>query len=118
MPVRTRCGRESGHGLEHRFVGCRRVSGLWTAARPNQRRRGSAATLTTHEQCGDSVLASQSFKVTALNASGTGTAGLSCGVGCGWNLRIQVSPDRQVMNLIDVDPVNPGNYISGVAVHY
>lgn len=76
------------------------------------------ATLTTHGSCGDSVAAGQTFKVTGLNVNGTGTANLTCGVGCGWNLRLQVSPDRQIMNLIDVDPVNPGNYIAGVAVHY
>ena len=76
------------------------------------------ATLTTHGQCGDSVATGQTFKVTALNTNGTGTANLTCGVGCGWNLRLQVSPDRQIMNLIDIDPVNPGNYIAGVAVHY
>lgn len=76
------------------------------------------ATLTTHGQCGDSVLAGQTFKVLTLGTNGAGTANLSCGPGCGWNLRLQVAPDRQVMNLIDVDPVNPGNYIAGVAVHY
>ena len=76
------------------------------------------ATLTTHGSCGDSVASGQTFKVTGLNINGTGTANLTCGVGCGWNLRLQVSPDRQIMNLIDVDPVNPGNYIAGVAVHY
>ena len=76
------------------------------------------ATLTTHGQCGNSVATGQSFNVTSLNTNGTGTAGLSCGVGCGWNLRLQVSPDRQTMNLIDVDAVNPGNFIAGVAVHY
>jgi hypothetical protein len=76
------------------------------------------ATLTTHGQCGDSVVTGQSFKVLALSTSGTGSANLTCGTGCGWNLRFQVAPDRQVLNLIDVDPVNPGNYIAGVAVHY
>lgn len=75
-------------------------------------------TLTTHGQCGDSVVPDQTFKVLTLDTSGTGTANLSCGPGCGWNLRIQVSPDRQIMNLIDVDAANPGNYIAGVAVHY
>ncbi|MEO7852207.1 MAG: hypothetical protein ABIR94_08130 [Rubrivivax sp.] len=76
------------------------------------------ATLTTHGQCGDSVLAGQSFTIQSLNVNGSGTANLTCGPGCGWNLRFQVNPDRQIMNLVDVDPVNPGNYIAGVAVHY
>lgn len=77
-----------------------------------------AATLTTHGQCGNSVLAGQTFKILTLNTNGSGTANLTCGAGCGWNLRFQVAPDRQIMNLIDVDPANPGNYIAGVAVHY
>ncbi len=52
-----------------------------------------------------------------MNASGTGTANLTCGAGCGWNLRVQVSPDRGVMNLIDVDRANPGIFCAGVGVH-
>lgn len=76
------------------------------------------ATITSHGQCGNSVVTGQTFKVVSLSTNGAGTANLSCGAGCGWNLRIQVSPDRQIMNLVDVDPVNPGNYIAGVAVHY
>ena len=98
------------------FTGCGNSSML-VAITLNSAGVGTA-TLTTHGQCGDSVVTGQSFKVTALNTNGTGAAGLSCGVGCGWNLRLQVSPDRQIMNLIDVDPVNPGNFIAGVAVHY
>lgn len=27
-------------------------------------------------------------------------------------------PDRETMNLVNVDPVNPGNYIAGVPMHY
>lgn len=98
------------------FTGCGN-SAMLVAINLNNAGVGTA-TLTTHGQCGDSVATGQTFKVTALNTNGTGAAGLSCGVGCGWNLRLQVSPDRQTMNLIDVDPVNPGNYIAGVAVHY
>ena len=98
------------------FTGCG-SSAMLVTFNLNSAGAGTAS-LTTHGQCGDSVATGQTFKVTALNTNGTGTAGLSCGVGCGWNLRLQVSPDRQIMNLIDVDPVNPGNYIAGVAVHY
>ncbi len=77
-----------------------------------------AATLTMHGQCGDSVVTGQTFRILTLDSgTGAGTANLTCGTGCGWNLRIQVAPDRQVMNLVDVDPINPGNYIAGVAVH-
>jgi hypothetical protein len=98
------------------FTGCGQVAMLATI---NMNAAGTGTvTLTTHGSCGDSVLAGQTFAVHTLDATtGAGTAGLSCGAGCGWNLRIQVSPDRQVMNLIDVDSVNPGNYIAGVAIH-
>jgi hypothetical protein len=77
------------------------------------------ATLTTHGSCGDSVVSGQTFRILTLNTTtGRGTANLSCGAGCGWNLQIHVAPDRQVMNIVDVDPVNPGNYIAGVATHH
>lgn len=75
-------------------------------------------TLTSHGQCGNSVLTGQTFRILSLSTTGNGTANLTCGPGCGWNLRFTMSPDRQVMNLIDVDPANPGNFIGGVAVHY
>ncbi len=90
---------------------------MHVAVRMNNAGTGTA-TVTMHGQCGNSVLTDQTFKVLTLNSNGTGTANLTCGAGCGWNLRIQVAPDRQIMNLVDVDPVNPGNYLSGVAVHY
>ncbi|MEP6502858.1 MAG: hypothetical protein ABJD97_05990 [Betaproteobacteria bacterium] len=98
------------------FTGCGQ-SAMLVAINLNAAGTGTA-TLTTHGQCGDSVAPGQTFKVLTLNTNGTGTANLTCGAGCGWNLRLQVSPDRQIMNLIDIDPVNPGNYIAGVAVHY
>ena len=97
----TGCGSSALH-----FVGSMGTTGLGTG------------TLTSHGSCGDSVVNNVSFNILSLNANGTGTANLTCGAGCGWNLRIQVSPDRQVANLVDVDPVNPGNYLAGVAIRY
>jgi hypothetical protein len=67
--------------------------------------------------CGDGSSSGQSFTIQSLNSNGSGTANLTCGTGCGWNLTIQVSPDRSTFNVIDVSPANPGNYIEGVAVH-
>jgi hypothetical protein len=55
--------------------------------------------------------------VQSLNTNGSGTANLTCGSSCGWNLNIQVSPDRSTFNLIDVSAANPGNFIEGVAIH-
>jgi hypothetical protein len=55
--------------------------------------------------------------VNNVAANGSGTAGLSCGPARGWNLNIQVAPDRSTFNLIDVSSANPNNFIEGVAVH-
>ena len=73
-------------------------------------------TLTTHGSCGDSALTGQTFTITSLKADGSGTAGLSCGTGCGWNFTIQVAPDRAKFNLVDVAGVNPGNFVEGVGI--
>jgi hypothetical protein len=75
------------------------------------------ATLVTHGGCGDSTVTGQTFTVNTLNANGSGTAGLSCGTGCGWTFNIQVSADRSTFNLVDVSTANPNNYIAGTAVH-
>lgn len=85
---------------------------------------GSAtnATITSHvtqgSPCTDgSVSTGNTFTVSTLNANGTGTAGLSCGPGCGWAFNIQVAPDRSVFNVVDVSTTNPNNLLQGVAVH-
>ena len=67
--------------------------------------------------CGDGTSSGNMFTIQSLNPDGSGTANLTCGTGCGWNLNIQVSPDRSKFNVIDVSPANPGNYIEGVAIH-
>ncbi len=56
------------------------------------------------------------FTITLLNPNGSGTAGLSCGAGCGWNFHIQVAPDKNIFNLVDVDPANFNNLLQGVAI--
>jgi hypothetical protein len=75
------------------------------------------ATIVNHGQCGDSTTPGLDFLVSSLNANGSGTANLSCGAGCGWNLNIQVAKNAQVFSLVDVDPANPNNYIAGTATH-
>jgi hypothetical protein len=59
---------------------------------------------TTHQhtsRCGDNVSAPNlPFNIRSLNADGSGMAGLSCtpsGTNCGWELFIQVSPDRRIV---------------------
>src|SRR6266700_5749339 len=73
-------------------------------------------TLVTHGQCGDSSLTGQTFTINTLAPNGSGTAGLTCGIGCGWTFKIQVAPDRSTFNLVDVSSTNPGNFLEGVAV--
>ena len=76
------------------------------------------ATETGHTAgCGDGTTTGNTFTITSLNADGSGTANLTCGPSCGWNLNIQVSADRSTFNLVDVSSANPGNFMSGQAVH-
>lgn len=42
------------------------------------------------------------FRITSLSLDGSGTASLSCPSGCGWNFDIQVAPNKQTFNLVDV----------------
>jgi hypothetical protein len=57
----------------------------------------------------------QTFTINTLNANGSGTAGLTCGPSCGWGFNIQVAPNRQVFNLVDM--VNsPGDVLAGTGV--
>jgi hypothetical protein len=83
----------------------------------NSNGSASNATLVSHSGCGDSTLPGQTFTINTLNANGSGTAGLSCGSGCGWSFNIQVAPDRSTFNLVDVSSANPGNYVEGIAIH-
>lgn len=78
---------------------------------------GTNAVIKSHGQCGDGTATGQTFTVLTMGANGNGTANLSCGAGCGWNLNIQVSPDRSTFNIVDVSPANPNNFIAGMAVH-
>lgn len=75
------------------------------------------ATTTSHTGCGDTTKSGNTFKVLSLGSNGSGTAGLSCGTGCGFTFNIQVSPDRSTFNLVDVAPANPANYLIGTAIH-
>jgi hypothetical protein len=75
------------------------------------------ATLKGHSTgCGNSTTTGQTFTVSSLGSTGSGTASVSCGVGCGFSFAIQVSPDRTTFNLVDLtDPIP--NIWAGVAIH-
>jgi len=75
------------------------------------------ATIQSHTSgCGDNVNTGLPFVVQSVNPNGSGMANLSCGTACGWQFSIQVAPNREIFNVVDVDPANPGNYLSGVAI--
>ncbi len=60
--------------------------------------------------------AALTFTIQSLSANGSGTAFLSCGTGCGWNLNIQVAHNGQMFNMVDVTTGNPGNFVEGSAI--
>lgn len=62
------------------------------------------------------VTTDQTFTIDSLSSNGSGTAGLSCGSGCGWVFRIQVAPNHQIANLTDVDTANPYNTPTGTMI--
>ena len=65
--------------------------------------------------CGDQTT-TQTFTIKSLNPDGSGTAGLTCGAGCGWEFNIQVDRKATIFNMVDVNPNNPDNYVSGTAI--
>jgi hypothetical protein len=73
----------------------------------------ASGTLVGNSGCGPSS-GTQTFTIVSLNSNGSGIAGLSCGSDCGWTFNIQVSPNKQVFNMVDV--TDPGNYPAGSAV--
>ena len=77
----------------------------------------NSMTLIGHGQCGDSTTPRLQFVINTLNSDGSGTASLYCAYDtsvCGWNLNIQVTPDRNSFNAVDV--VNTANYVSGTGI--
>jgi hypothetical protein len=94
------------------------ISTSWVTFTLNAVGSASNATITSHTSgCGDPTTSGLSFTINTVNPNGSGTANLSCGTGCGWNLNIQVSPDRSMFSVVDVSPANPGNYLEGIAIH-
>jgi hypothetical protein len=94
--------------------GCGPTSGLLDFTL-DQEGRANSAILVMHGTCGDSTLAVP-LMIQSLDLNGSGTASLSCGPGCGWDLTIQVASTLNIFNLVDVDPNNPGNYLEGTAI--
>jgi hypothetical protein len=81
------------------------------------------ATITSHDinptqTCPDGAVSTDNtFTITSITNTGSGTAGLSCGAGCGWTFNFQVAPDRSTMNVVDIATTNPNNLLVGSAIH-
>ena len=76
-----------------------------------------SASIQTHAQCGNGTTPNLDFNILSLSPNGSGTASLSCGAGCGWELKIQVAKGTQIFSLADVSPANPNNFFAGTAIH-
>ncbi len=75
------------------------------------------ATIQGHSTgCADGTTSGHAFRVLTLLSTGQGTASLECGAGCGWNFRIQVASNNDEFIMTDVDPANPNNTPTGVAL--
>ncbi len=96
-------------------TGCGDSSLLVTFTLPTSGTTSNATETGASSNCGVSTTSGQTFQITSMNANGSGTAGLSCGSGCGWTFNIQMSPDRSTFNLVDMN--DPNNFLEGVAVN-
>jgi hypothetical protein len=74
----------------------------------------AVGTLIGSSGCGLEGTSTQTLTIRSLGANGSGVANLTCGSNCGWDFFIQVSPNKQVFNLVDLDASN--NYLGGTAV--
>lgn len=64
--------------------------------------------------CGDNEFTGQTFEILTLNSAGTGTAQLGIGGGVVLTFSIQVAPNHQVFNMVDI--TDSGNYEEGTAI--
>jgi hypothetical protein len=109
-------------------------SGAWQLALYGQTSCGNGATLVNFKMntkgvataateknhtssCGDTTSAGNTFTLQASNGDGSGTATLTCGTGCTYNLNYQLSPDRSTFSIVDVSPSDPGKFLVGKAIH-
>jgi hypothetical protein len=91
------------------------VTTMYVTFRLSATGTGSATNQMHTAGCGDSTNTNP-IVIQSLSSNGVGAAGLSCGVGCGWQLKIQVDKGLNLFSLVDVAPENPGNFIQGVAI--
>ena len=93
------------------------ISSMYVTFRLNSSGVG-VATIEMHSTgCANSITTENPISIQTLNADGRGTAGLSCGLGCGWQFKIQVAEGGHSFILADVDADNPNNTPTGMAIH-
>lgn len=76
---------------------------------------GTASTTSHSVGCGNTTATGDTFTINSLTTTGKGSAGLTCGVGCGFTFTIQVAPDRSSFTVVDL--TDPNNFLIGTAVH-
>lgn len=64
--------------------------------------------------CGDNTTTGLPVEVQVLNPDGSGHIGFSCGDNCGFVFAMQVSRNKQMLNLVAESAA--GNYLAGTAV--
>ena len=77
---------------------------------------GTAKVVMHSTGCVNKVITAQDFSIDTLGSGGTGTAHLTCGVGCAWAFMIQVEDTGKVFILTDVNAGNPQNTPTGTAI--
>jgi hypothetical protein len=75
---------------------------------------GSARIIGSSTGCPPGDDPAEPFQIISLNPDGSGTAGLSCGPGCGWTFTIQV-PQGSTNMFTLVDVTDPNNVLVGTA---
>jgi hypothetical protein len=93
------------------------VEGLLLTFKLNAKALSNSVTLVSHGTDDDFTLTDNVLTVQTLNPDGSGTARLSpsCAECEPIDLRIQVSPDRSIISLVEVTPDN--EFASGTAIH-
>lgn len=95
-------------------TGCGSTS-LYVTVTLNGAGTGSATVLGHSTGCANSNT-TETFSVLSLAPDGQGTASLTCGVGCGWQFKIQVGRSGNEMILANVEPTNPNNTPVGMGL--
>ena len=105
-----------GHFVgEDRVGGSTGVSALLLTFKLNAKALTNNATLVIHGEEADMTVTDLTFEVQTLNADGSGTARLTDGIES-FNWRIQVSPDRSTIGVVDVNPAGE-EIMAGFFVH-